>query len=46
MAVTKIAARLSDYPAKQVEDWIDELETLCFVDASRIAEALDARRAA
>ena len=44
--VTKIVVRLSDFPAKQVEDWIDELETLCFVDASRIVEPLDIRHAA
>lgn len=35
-AVAKIVRELSDYSAKQVEDWLDELETLCFVHASRI----------
>jgi hypothetical protein len=44
--VTKVVVRLREYPPKQVEDWIDELETLCFVDASRIDKPFDARQAA
>lgn len=33
-----ITALGDDYPAKQVADWIEELETLCFIHASRTDE--------
>ena len=33
--VTKIVGQLSDYTAKQIQDWLDELETLSFIHASR-----------
>jgi len=32
----KVIQRLQDFDAKQIRRWIDELETLCFIHASRI----------
>lgn len=41
VSVAAIVAQLGDYPAKQVQDWVDELETLCFIHASRIDPQAD-----
>jgi hypothetical protein len=35
-----LVSGLSDYSAKQVQDWLDELETLCFIDTSRLDRAV------
>jgi hypothetical protein len=44
--VAKVALQLTDYPAKEIQGWLDELETLCFIHASRADESADYRRAA
>lgn len=38
--VATLVSALSDYSAKQVQDWLDELETLCFIDTSRLDRAV------
>jgi hypothetical protein len=38
--VATLVSRLRDYSAKQVQDWLDELETLCFIDTSRLDRAV------
>jgi len=38
--VATLVSRLSDDSAKQVLDWLDELETLCFIDTSRLDRAV------
>jgi hypothetical protein len=35
----KVMQALQDFDPKQVRCWIDELETLCFIHASRIDES-------
>lgn len=35
---SKVIQALQDFEAKQVRLWIDELETLCFIEASRLEE--------
>lgn len=44
--VAKIARQLTDYPTKQIEGWLDELETLCFIHASRAGASAGYRRVA
>lgn len=47
VTVGYLIAKLSDYPVKQVHDWLDELETLFFIDAVTLPEDSDLiRRAA
>lgn len=35
-SAASILAKLTDCSAKQIEDWLYELETLCFIHVSRI----------
>lgn len=48
--VEAIVAHLCDYPPKQIHDWLDELETLGFIDIYPVREpegdALVTRQAA
>jgi hypothetical protein len=48
VSVAKVVETLGEFPAKQVADWVDELETLGFIYASRPSELPDylARQAA
>jgi hypothetical protein len=41
VTVGYLIAKLSDYPVKQVHDWLDELETLFFIDAVTLPEDSD-----
>ncbi len=43
--VADVKSQLADHSPKQINDWLDELETLCFIHASRLNEA-DLRHAA
>lgn len=36
LSESKVIQALQEFDSKQVRRWIDELETLCFIDASRI----------
>ena len=45
-AISNIAQQLTEYRVKQVHDWIDELETLCFIHASRLDEPQEVLQAA
>jgi hypothetical protein len=45
-AVSNVAQQLTEYQVKQIQDWIDELETLCFLHASQIDEPQEALQAA
>jgi hypothetical protein len=38
--VAALVSGLGDYSAKQIQDWLDELETLCFIDTSRLDRAV------
>ena len=39
-----VFAGMRDYPGRQVQDWLDELETLCFIESLPCASARDSSR--
>ena len=44
--VSNVALQLTEYRIKQVQDWIDELETLCFIHTSSLDEPKEVLQAA
>jgi hypothetical protein len=41
LAESKVIHALREFEPKQIRRWMDELETLCFIHASRIDESND-----
>jgi hypothetical protein len=42
--VASLARALPDYSGKQISDWLDQLETLCFICDASIGELSDSAR--